>query len=427
MSVFRFFYLCLFGLAIFLNGCSTKEPSTSGIEIGNPSIAFTASFIIDYGTQPVIAPLLPKMPSADELMIIESLRLELTHIRSYSSYYVYVTTDPLEGLLLWPYETMPADTTLTINFGNEIQNGESIINDAFKKIDLQEEGLLKEIGVGFEPNETKGYSINGSLKINGEDVPFEFSLAAFVSIDLRYHYQQAEIYADSLNLPVTFYVKRWIQGIDFSNATIKDGVIRFSESENQALWTSLNERFLSSFSCLRWSWSQLDGTIVSDYVSEALTQFDKLSTNWATNGNFSEGSTGWVLVKQYSGMADTSIIQEKGNQFQMKVNITNGGSKTYSVQLIHEDIPVLKNRKYKFIFTAWSDVQGPIIARLGSYHTPYNELGFQRTFVIGTNGGKAYEVEYSGLEDNTFARLEFNLGGAERTIWFKNIQIIRID
>ena len=360
-------------------------------------------------------------------MIIENLRLDLKSIRSYSSYYVYVTTDPLEGLLLWPYESMPTDTTMRINFGNGTQNGESIIDDAFKKIDLQDEGLLKEIGVGFEPNETKNYSIDGLLKINNEDIPFEFSLSAFASIDLRYHYQQAEIYADSLNLPVVFYVKRWIEGVDLSDAVIENGVIRFSETENKALWTSLNDRFLSSFSCLRWSWEQLDGTVISDYVQEALNLFDKPLTNWATNGDFSNGSTGWVLVRQYFGVADTAIVQEKGNQFQMKVSISNGGTKSYSIQLIHEDIPVLKDRKYKLIFTAWSDVEGPIIVRLGSYHTPYNQLGFQKTFVIGTNGGEAYEVEYSGLEDNIFARLEFNLGGAERTIWFKQIQIIRID
>lgn len=427
MSGYRFFSFCLFGLAIIFNGCSTKEPATTGIEIGNPSIAFTASFLIDYGSQPVTTPLLAKMPSANELMIIENLRLDLTSIRSYSSYYVYVTTDPLEGLLLWPYESMPTDTTMRINFGNGTQNGESIIDDAFKKIDLQDEGLLKEIGVGFEPNETKNYSIDGLLKINNEDIPFEFSLSAFASIDLRYHYQQAEIYADSLNLPVVFYVKRWIEGVDLSDAVIENGVIRFSETENKALWTSLNDRFLSSFSCLRWSWEQLDGTVISDYVQEALNLFDKPFTNWATNGDFSNGSTGWVLVRQYFGVADTAIVQEKGNHFQMKVSISNGGTKSYSIQLIHEDIPVLKDRKYKLIFTAWSDVEGPIIVRLGSYHTPYNQLGFQKTFVIGTNGGEAYEIEYNGLEDNTFARLEFNLGGAERTIWFKQIQIIRID
>jgi len=429
MSVYRFFQFCLIGLAIYLIGCAEKEPS-AGIEIGNPSIAFTASFIIDYGTQSDTQQsnntLLAKMPSDNEALIIEDFCLHLTHIRSYSSYYVYVTIDPAEGLLLWPYETMPEDTTLAVNFGNEIHAGESVIDEAFRKIDLQEEGILKEIGVGFKPNQNKPYSISGTIKIGEEYIPFEYSLSAFETIDLRYHYQQAEIYKDSLNLPVTFFVQRWINNIDFSSARITNGVIRFSETENAALWTTLNERFLSSFSCLRWSWTSKDGDTLSDYVSEALAQFDKTSTNWAVNGDFSNGSAGWILMEQYSGVADSSIIQESKNEFQMKINVTKGGSKSYSVQLIHEDIPVLQNRKYKLIFTAWSNIEGPITVRLGSYHTPYNTLGFQQKPVIGLNG-KSFEIEYLGVEDNTFARLEFNLGGTERIFWFKNIQLIRID
>lgn len=428
MSVYRFFLFCLIGLAISLSGCSEKEPS-AGIEIGNPSIAFTASFIIDYGFQSdtnASSVILAKMPGDNETMVIDKFRLDLTHVRSYSSYYVYVTIDPAEGLLLWPYETMPTDTTLSVNFGNEIQTGESVIDDAFKQIDLQEEGLLKEIGVGFKPDDEDAYSIAGSLKINGEDVPFEYSLSSFKAIDLRYHYQQAEIYLDSLNLPVTFYVQRWISEIDFTLASIENDTVRFSETENATLWNTLNERFLSSFSCLRWSWTSKDGDTISDYVSEALAQFDKTSTNWAVNGDFSNGSTGWILMEQYSGVADSSIIHESKNEYQMKINVTKGGSKSYSVQLIHEDIPVLQNRKYKLIFTAWSNIEGPITVRLGSYHTPYNTLGFQEKPIIGLNG-KSFEIEYLGSEDNTFARLEFNLGGAERIFWFKNIQLIRID
>ena len=53
-----------------------------------------------------------------------------------------------------------------------------------------------------------------------------------------------------------------------------------------------------------------DGDNFSDYVSEALAQFDKTSTNWAVNGDFSNASAGWILMEQYSGVADSSIIQE---------------------------------------------------------------------------------------------------------------------
>ena len=429
MSLYRFFTASFIGLSIIIMACSSKpEKPSAGIEIGNPSIAFTASFILDYGLQSnVPSKILSKAPADNEIMLIEGFRLDLKEVRSYSSYYVYVAMDPTEGLLLWPYASMPENSKLSINFGKDFKDGESFISKAFNKIDLQEEGLLKEIGLRFEPNTSSEYAIHGVLNINDQSQAFEFSLSAFKGIDLRYHHQQAELYNDSLNLPVTFHVNRWIQKVDLKAAeSSEDGIIRFSETHNVDLWNSLNERFLSSFSCLRWTWERHDDTFVSDYVPEALNQFDIINKNWAENGDFSNGLAQWILVEQYSGTATTAIIKEKNNEQQLKVTVSNGSTQNYSVQLIHEDIPILENRKYKLIFTAWSNIEGPIVVRLGSYHLPYNTLGFQEKPII-TKNGKSFEIEYFGAEDNTFARLEFNLGGQERQFWFKNIQVLRVD
>ena len=130
----RFYgYIACFMLAVstFI-GCSSgggSEP-LAGIEIGNPALALTADFSVDYSE--VETNSLKKSAAKDEPMLLDSFSMELSEVRSYSSYYVAVTIDPTEGLPLWPYEDNP-DEVLPISFTEE-----SSVNEPFKKINLED-------------------------------------------------------------------------------------------------------------------------------------------------------------------------------------------------------------------------------------------------------------------------------------------------
>ena len=409
-------------MALWFAGCSESD-TTAGIEIGNPeihnhNIGLVADFSIDYSDANVEA--LYKSAPVDENVVIDTFRLTLTEVRSYCSFYAGMSVDLESGLLLWPYEDDPA-AVLPISFTDG-----DFVEDAFKNINLQTEGRLKEIGVAFEIEKKKGRnSIYGRIRKNSKKVPFVYELSDIQLFSLRYHYSQIEIQDSVLNLSVIFHVHKFVDGLDLSSATVgDDGIIRFSKTENADLWKSLNERFIPSFQALRYEYTNAEGHTVSDYVDEVLNALaGKINKNLISNGNFKNGGEDWILHTQLNGAADSTVVKDKKSNV-MRIHVTKGGEYSYSVQLLHENIPVIAGATYKIIFTMWSDVEGTITARLGTY-IRYETNGFQEHVEVSTTG-KSFEQEFIPEVTDPFARLDLNLGKAERTFWIKDVQLIRI-
>ena len=409
-------------MALWIVGCSDSD-STAGIEIGNPEVArnigLTADFSIDYSEAKPIG--LSKNAAEDEKVVIDTFRLMLMEVRSYCSFYAGMSVDLESGLVLWPYEENPA-AVLPISF----TDGE-FVEDAFKNINLQTEGRLKEIGVAFEVGKKKGFnSIYGHIRKKDKEIPFVYELSNVQLFLLRYHYSQINVQDSVVNLSVAFRVHRFVDGLDLASAEVgEDGVIYINNTQNVELWESLNERFLPSFQALRFEYTDAMGKDYSDYVDDV---WDKLSgkknKNLVDNGNFKKGGEDWILHTQLNGAADTSVVKENGENV-MQVHVTKGGGYSYSVQLLHENISVVAGATYKFVFTIWSDVEGIITARLGGYIYNDSTNGFQEHVNVTTTG-QSYEKEFKAVRTDPFARLDLNLGKSERTIWIKDVQLIRI-
>ena len=409
-------------VALWIVGCSDSD-STAGIEIGNPEVAhnigLTADFSIDYSEAKPIG--LSKNAAEDEKVVIDTFRLMLMEVRSYCSFYAGMSVDLESGLVLWPYEENPA-AVLPISF----TDGE-FVEDAFKNINLQTEGRLKEIGVAFEVGKKKGFnSIYGHIRKKDKKIPFVYELSNVQLFLLRYHYSQINVQDSVVNLSVAFRVHRFVDGLDLASAEVgEDGVIYINNTQNVELWESLNERFLPSFQALRFEYTDAMGKDYSDYVDDV---WDKLSgkknKNLVDNGNFKKGGEDWILHTQLNGAADTSVVKENGENV-MQVHVTKGGGYSYSVQLLHENISVVAGATYKFVFTIWSDVEGIITARLGGYIYNDSTNGFQEHVNVTTTG-QSYEKEFKAVRTDPFARLDLNLGRSERTIWIKDVQLIRI-
>lgn len=402
-------------------GCSSGGNSDpiAGIEIGNPALALTADFSVDYSEIETNA--LKKSAAKDEPMLLDSFSLSLFEVRSYSSYYVAVSIDPTEGLPLWPEEDAP-ETTLPISF----TEGSSVV-DPFKNINLEDEGYLKEIGVSFKP-EAANSVIRGRVMIDSEYVPFEYDLNGYQRLKLRYHFSQIERVSDSVaNLSVVFHVRYFVKNIDFSKATIDDdGVIYLNNANNTAIWNALNNNFVSAFRPLRYDFVDAQGNVGEDYVKDIWDGVvGAMSDNTIENGDFSKGMDHWVFFTQINGEATASVVEEKSGDHYLKVVVTNGGKKSYSVQLIQEDIALVAGKKYKCVFTIWSDVEGQITARIGTYDD-YETVGFMEHPIVKTTG-QSFEKEFSPSESTPFARFELNLGNMERTFYIKDVKIYRLE
>ena len=421
-------------VGLSLVACS-NDKTTAGIEIGNPSIAdndttekdsgkipalpLVADFSVDYSD---VAPkALAKAAAEDEPVLLDTFSLVLTELRSFSSYYyTSVPVNPIEGLMLWPYESNPG-AELEISFTEN-----SSVEDAFKNIDLQEEGYLKEMGVGFRPDETT--AIFGRVKVNGKYVPFVYSLSNFQTLMLRYHYSQIDTAGGKANLSVVFRVKTFIKDVDFAAAEVgSDSVIHIDSKYNSNLWEKLNSQFVPSFQPLRYDYTTAIGDSVSAYVDDIWEEIAAdVEENTIINGNFRSPFTAdWILMNQFGGRADTTVIIENGKERIMQVNVTEGGSYSYSVQLIQENVALIKGVKYQCVFTIWSDVEGQITARIGSYNT-YKTEGFQEHVQVKTSG-HSVAITFEALASDPFARFELNLGGSVRTFWIKDVQVIRLE
>ena len=411
---------CVLGMLAVV-GCSSGGNSDpiAGIEIGNPALALTADFSVDYSEIETNA--LKKSAAKDEPMLLDSFSMSLFEVRSYSSYYVAVSVNPTEGLPLWPEEDAP-ETSLSVSF----TEGSSVV-DPFKNINLEDEGYLKGIGVSFKP-EAANSVIRGRVMIDSEYVPFEYDLNGYQRLQLRYHFSQIERVSDSVaNLSVVFHVRYFVKNIDFSKATIDDdGVIYLNNANNATIWNALNNNFVSAFRPLRYDYVDAQGNAGEDFVKDIWDGVvGAMSDNTIENGNFSKGMDHWIFFTQLNGEATANVVEEKSGDHYLKVVVTNGGTRSYSVQLIQEDVALVAGKKYKCVFTIWSDVEGQITARIGTYDD-YETVGFMEHPIVKTTG-QSFEKEFSPSESTPFARFELNLGKMERTFYIKEVKIYRLE
>ena len=410
----------MLAMIVFVGCSNDKAPDTvAGIEIGNPALALTADFSVDYSE--VEQGSLKKSVEKDEPVLLDSFSMNLSEVRSFSSYYTAVSINPTEGLPIWPEEDSP-ETLLPISFTEG-----SSVEEPFKDIDLEDEGYLKEIGVSFKP-EGPSSVIRGRVLIDDEYVPFEYNLNGFQKMGLRYHFSQIERVSDSVaNLSVVFHVRYWIRGVDLTKAEVsEDGTIYLDNENNIALWQKLNSNFVPSFRSLRYDYVDEQGKIVEDYVKDIWDGvIGSMSDNTITNGDFSAGLSGWIFFTQMRGEATAEVTEEKNGNHILEVDVTNGGTRSYSVQLIQEDVALVAGKKYKCVFTIWSNVEGQITARIGAYDD-YDTIGFQEHVSVGTSG-KSVEIEFSPQESTPFARFELNLGNAVRKFFIKDVKIYRLE
>jgi len=410
--------MAMAGVAMAFVACSSDDKTVAGIEIGNPSLAFTADFSVDYSE--ISSNSLAKAAAKDEPLLLDSFALDFFEVRSYSSYYVAVSIDVAKGVQLWPGENAQG-SSLKVSFTNADQ-----VAEPFKNIDLEDKGYLKEMGVAFRPVDEKA-CVQGRLLLGGKYVPVRYSLSWFKQFELRYHYSQIEKISDSVaNLSVVFYPRYFVEGMDFSDAEIADdGVIYLDAKRNTSIWEKLNLQFISSFRPLRYGYTTADGEGAEAYVLDIWEGIiGSMSDNTISNGDFSKDFYSWIVFDQFEGRSKASVEEDDKGGHLAKIQVTRGGRFSYSVQLIQENVALLAGKKYKCVFTIWSDVEGQITARIGAYDD-YDTIGFQKHVDVGTSG-KSVEIEFVPKESTPFARFELNLGGEERTFYIKAVKIYRL-
>lgn len=137
--------------------------------------------------------------------------------------------------------------------------------------------------------------------------------------------------------------------------------------------------------------------------------------------NFSNGTDGWQLITQSGASGSLSASNNKLN-----VTITNGGTEAWHIQLIKNNIALVKDKIYRISFRASASTPRSINFYAGKASNPWN----------GYSGSSLFNI--SG-EDNSFsssftmtsptdlaARLVFDVGTSSTAVTITSITVEEI-
>lgn len=151
--------------------------------------------------------------------------------------------------------------------------------------------------------------------------------------------------------------------------------------------------------------------------------------NFIYNGDFSEAEDltddeNWKFLLFEGGEGAAEI---KDNT--MIITTENEGTVDYSVQLVQPDQPMIKGKKYRITFDAWSDEERDIIVCVSAPNAGWIRY-FPDTLLTLSTEQTTYTYEFDMTKkDDENGRLEFNMGnkGSTATIYIKNVRLEEIE
>ncbi|UOE93544.1 carbohydrate binding domain-containing protein [Alkalihalobacillus sp. LMS39] len=167
-----------------------------------------------------------------------------------------------------------------------------------------------------------------------------------------------------------------------------------------------------------------NGNYVYDSTFE--NGFTTIRNNTEMNNEWDKEFWNLVFMNDFNGSAQASVEDVSGTQF-AKVNVINGGSQPYAVQLI-QNITLGKGRWYKLSFDAKSNQNRTMNVKLGAGpERGYTGYSPSPNFSL-TNEVQSYDLVFQMQHDSdALARLEFNLGLNTNPVWIGNVVLEEVE
>ncbi|MDO4864139.1 MAG: family 16 glycosylhydrolase, partial [Ruminococcus sp.] len=151
--------------------------------------------------------------------------------------------------------------------------------------------------------------------------------------------------------------------------------------------------------------------------------------NFIYNGDFSDAEdltddVDWKFLLFEGGEGAAEI---KDNT--MIITTEKEGTVDYSVQLVQPDQPMIKGKKYRVTFDAWSDEERDIIVCVSAPNAGWIRYLPDTTLTLSTEQTTyTYDFEMTKKDDEN-GRLEFNMGnkGSTATIYIKNVRLEEVE
>ncbi|MDP1676779.1 MAG: aryl-sulfate sulfotransferase [Bacteroidota bacterium] len=150
-----------------------------------------------------------------------------------------------------------------------------------------------------------------------------------------------------------------------------------------------------------------------------LVKFFKPGENFVVNGDFSDGTNQWSY-NITSPAAGLPFINTEGEFF---VQIGNGGTQAFHVQLVQEGIPLVTGLKYRLEFDAYAmgnRTMEPKVAMVAVPNTNYSKTS--AIALTTTKKHFSFDFTMNDVSDNN-ARVVFNCGLSDIDVIIDNVSV----
>ncbi len=144
--------------------------------------------------------------------------------------------------------------------------------------------------------------------------------------------------------------------------------------------------------------------------------------NLVVNGDFSDNEANWTFQARDEAQAVGSAAGE-----QFSVQIDNGGTEYWQVQLVQYQLPLVNGRRYRFEFDAWAAANRVIEPKLAMDGAPWTNYSKTNPIAIGRRKNRyAFEFRMTDATDDA-ARVIFNCGTSDVDCYFDNVSVKELD
>ena len=208
------------------------------------------------------------------------------------------------------------------------------------------------------------------------------------------------------------------------------GAYEKADMDSRERWTTFLARYFDS---LEWSWAYWEFSagfgiydpaaktyrqpLVDALLHNEMGEAFEYESSPVYESDFSSGKDGWVMYQQ--GGASAQFYAENSN---LNAIISNGGSETWHVQVVKNQVRLYEGKKYRITFTAKATEERTMTAYTGMSSSPwsayseYNGITLADTF-------KTYAYIFEMDETDLNARIVFDLGTSESDVAFSEIKL----
>jgi hypothetical protein len=157
-------------------------------------------------------------------------------------------------------------------------------------------------------------------------------------------------------------------------------------------------------------------------IESAVVNFPPSGENFLVNGDFANSDNNWIFNVFEHANASGGVNSSE----EYEININNGGSQKWHIQLSQENIPLIQGRTYKFEFDARASNERMLDAKLERNGHPYENYSQNDTSIVNTQM-QHYSFQFEMQHPSDFAaRVIFNCGIDDADLYFDNISVKEI-